>query len=550
MSTRRIAIILGIAFVAFLAFFLLTQIGVTKGDQGTRAPGDYQNAGSCQSCHSEKYNDWNKTNHARVFDNTTVFYGYWASMGYPNTCQSCHVIGYNKTSIGGYDPLQAWNSTYNTPRLAIQCENCHGPDPMSNSQRSNTSLLMNATVCGTCHQGSHHPYYPEWKDSSHAKDPPSYVKQLACSRCHEAYTAAMYLETGVEPTALPADPLWQITCSTCHDSHSVENENQLRTAPQKLCGTCHTSEGTEPEDGAVHHPMLEMRQGTANVPVPSSQTMSEVMCQQCHKFVSETPRMSGHDFVQRPEACAECHNGVSAFGMNEFQAENTIEFWQASTENNLGHARTELDSAWTALNQATAYDFDSSTRVLANTYYLQANYSANFVEADGSNGAHNFQYANSLISFANLKAGQVVIMLTPGTISGTVVDSNGNGVSGVQIMIGTKLWATTGADGSFTFKHAPGAFTLTLVKDGKDSGKEQAIVMGGQKTELSKISLSSGATTTPTPASSNDTMQLLNTLLIVIAIILILVTMMVSRKKPAAASPKESEPSPPATESK
>ncbi len=546
MSTRRFVLFFGIALVAFLAFFLLTQIGVTKGDQGTRAPGDYQTAESCQGCHTANYDGWNETAHARVFDNTTAFYEDWSNRNppFPNTCQRCHVIGYNLTSISGYDPLQAWNSTYNTPRLGIQCENCHGPDPMSNSQRTNTALLMNATVCGTCHQGSHHPYYPEWKDSSHAKDPPAFVKQLACAKCHEAYTAAMFLETGVEPTALPADPLWQITCATCHDPHSEENENQLRKAPQELCGTCHTSEGTEPEDGAVHHPMLEMRQGTANVPVPSSQTMSEVMCQQCHKFVSETPRMSGHDFVQRPEACVECHNGVSAFGMNEFQAENTIEFWQLSTENNLNHARIELADAWAALNASDGYDFASETRNLAQAYYDQALYSANFVEADGSQGAHNFDYANSLISFANLKAGQVAVMLTPGRISGTVVDANGNGVSGVQILIGTstKVWATTGADGSFNFMHAPGSFNLRLVKDGRDSGSAQAIVMGGQKTELSKVSL----TATSAQPASNDTMQLLNTLLIVIAIILILVTMMVSRKKPTAASPKEAKPAQPA----
>ena len=552
MSTKRLAIFAGVAFMAFLAFFLLTQIGVTNAGEGTRAQGDYQTAANCADCHPDNYDNWTETAHARVFDSDTGFYQSWSNRSppFPKSCTKCHVIGWNLTSVQGYDPAQAWNSTYNTPKLGIQCENCHGPDPMNNTERSNWGLLMNSSVCGTCHQGSHHPYYPEWQDSSHANDPPAFVKQLACARCHEAYSAAMYLE-GVEPTSLPPNPIWQITCATCHDPHSEENEYQLRTPPQNLCGTCHTSEGTEPEDGAVHHPMLEMRQGTANVPVPSSQTMSEVMCQNCHKFVSETPRMSGHDFVQRPEACAECHNGVTVWDMNEAQAENTIEFWQLSTENNLEHARVELDAAWLSLNQATTLDFDTTTRVLANTYYLQANYSANFVEADGSMGAHNYQYANSLISFANLKAGQVVVMLTPGTVSGQVVDASGNGVSGVQIMIGTstKVWATTGADGSFSFPHAPGSFNLRLVKDGKDSGSAQAIVMGGQTTELSKISLSSGAGTGPAQTSSTDTMQLLNTLLIVIAIVLILVTMMVSRKKPSAVEPREiSEPAPPPAE--
>jgi len=409
--------------------------------------------------------------------------------------------------------------------------------------------LTDATVCGACHYGPRHPYYGEWNSSAHAKTPPVFVRNLACARCHEAYLAGEYIETGEEPTALPANPRWQLTCATCHDPHSNDNEYQLRAPPQELCGKCHNAEGTEPEDGAVHHPMLEMRQGTANVPVPSSQTMSEVYCTQCHKLEYDyntsltPPKSSGHDFKQRPEACVTCHDGTSGFEMSVEQAENAIHFWQESTENNLNHARIQLDDAWIALQAANGYDFDSATKDLAWSYYMQANYSAKFVEADGSMGAHNFDYANSLISFANLKAGQVVTMLMPGTVSGKVVDADGNGVGGVQIKIGNTVVATTLADGSFLFKHAPGSFTLTLVKDGTDQGTALALVIGGQKTDMAKISLGQGGAAAT--SASSDTMQLLNTILIIIAIVLILLTMMVSRKKPAEASPRAAKPAQP-----
>ncbi len=535
MSTKRLALFLGIAFVAVLAFILLAYSGTTEAGEGTRAVGDYQGADTCQgsACHDSNYNGWYETNHARVFDPGMAYYEDWVSRGRPNSCQPCHVAGYNLTTIGGYDPAYPWNDTTNSNNLhllGIQCENCHGPDPMNNPERTNTSLRMESEICGTCHEGSRHPMYDEWVTSGHAETPPAYVQNLACARCHEATVAAEYLETGQEPTSLPSEPRWQLTCATCHDPHGDENEHQLRQPVQEICGTCHNAHGAEPGD-AVHHPMLEMRQGTANVPVPSSQTMSEVYCAQCHMRAydynsSLTPRkMSGHDFEPRPEACTDCHDGSSAFYMNVHQAENSIEFWQESTQNNLDHARIELGEAWTAIHQANTYGFDSSTVDIAWSYYNQANFSANFVESDGSMGAHNFEYANSLISFANLKANQVTMLLTPGSVKGQIIDADGNGVAGVQIMIGDTVWATTGSDGSFSFMHAPGSFGLSLVKDGKNHGTVQTSILAAQTSDVGKLSI--GAPTTDGGVSSAvETYQLLTLILVVLALILIIVMML------------------------
>ena len=160
------------------------------------------------------------------------------------------------------------------------------------------------------------------------------------------------------------------------------------------------------------------------------------------------------------------------------------------------------------------------------------------MEADGSMGAHNFQYANSLLTFANLKAGQVIVMLTPGTFSGKVVDASGNPVAGVQITAGGKVWATSAADGTFSFKHAPGSFTFSLVQGGKEVGIAEGAITSGQTTDVrAMIGAPSGGQTQQAPAA-DQTLQYLTMLLLIVAIVLIIVLMAISRRKPTASEPK------------
>lgn len=548
MSKRRFALFLGIAIIAFLASLLLMTPGNTKaGSGGTRAAGDYVGDPSlnCAGCHDKQFTGWNTTNHAHVFDSNAPFFNGWVAAGKPQYCLPCHTVGYNKTAINGYDPTQAYNSTRNQGLLGIQCENCHGPDPMNNASRSNTFMQTDPKICYQCHNGDRNPQYTEWQTSAHAKPTPSFARNLACSKCHEAKLAGDYLSTGQDPTALPANPRWQLTCSSCHSPHNGTYGAQLRRPAEEICVACHNADNAQPGQADVHHPEMEMRQGTANVPVPSSQTMSAVYCAQCHMHSydynsTKTPKqLSGHEFKPKPEACVACHDGTGGFNMNLNQATYTIDNWQASTQNNLDNVRPVLNQAFGAIHDASNFGFDQNTINLARSKYEQANYSANFVDQDGSMGAHNFQYANSLLSFSNSRANDVIFMLTPGRVSGKVVDSSGNGVSGVQIQIGGTTWATTASDGSFTIAHAPGGFILNLVKDGSDVGSASVSIVAGGMSDAGKIKIGEGG--------ASNTYQLATLVLVVIALILLVIMMISQRKKPAVPEQK-SVPPPPESE--
>jgi len=542
MRTGRIVVLFGFVVIAFVAFLLATSLMNSSASDDTKltAPGDYQGADTCALCHLGEYNGWQTTDHAQVFTPGDPFFESFITRNQSgqNQCQPCHTAGYGQTAIGGYDPAQLWNSSYNTPLLAIQCENCHGPDTMTTTvagQRYDAT----AENCAQCHYGARRPQYGEWNQSAHASGPPAFVKNLACSPCHEAKIAGEYVSTGELPTALPANPVWQLTCATCHDPHDGTNDRQLRKPVQELCQQCHNTEEAQPGE-AVHHPQAEMRAGAGAVPVPSGQAMSAVYCAQCHMYGYDydssltPPAMAGHSFEPKPEACASCHDGTSNFLMTVEQSESAINGWQEATSLHLEGARSAIENATAALDAAPGLGFDQATIDQAQRYLDQAVYAADFVEADGSMGVHNFDYAANLLAFADMKSGQVMAMLEPGTLSVTLWDANGEPAPGVDVMLGDTVVGTTNANGTATFDHAPGTFTFLLVQDGEVVSAVSAVILPGQASSVLTAMLP--AEPPEQPAASNDMLQYVILVLVLVAVVLLLVLMM--KRKPATAAPK------------
>lgn len=544
MRAQRVVLLFGLVLIAVAVFLLVSSLQNTTAsdDIVPMAPGDFEGAASCQRCHLEEYSGWRATDHAQVFEPGDPFLASFLSRGAPDSCQPCHVVGYGKPQIGGYNSSLPWNSSYNTPLLGIQCENCHGADTMNLTadQRIDTASM----VCAQCHYGSRRPQFDEWNASAHGAGAPSYAQRLECAECHEAGAAGAYLSTGQAPTSLPANPRWQLTCSTCHDPHDATQDRLLRRPVQELCASCHTSEGTEP-GAAVHHPQAEMRNGAASVPVPPAHSMSAVYCVECHMFsyaydsAKDPPAMSGHSFQAKPEACVSCHDGTSGFRITVEQAETAIHGWQEATHLRLEAVKLELKGASDAINAAEDHGFDPATIGQAMLYYDQANYSAGFVEADGSMGAHNFGYAANLLAHADLRSGQVVAMLTPGGLSGVVVDADGTPLQGVQLMRAGKVWATSGADGRFSFLHAPGSFTFILVQDGKEVGTLDAVIVAGQTSDVRAMAGPAAATG---PTAATEALQYATLLLLLVAIVLMVV--LIARRKAVPTVPKEPEPEP------
>jgi hypothetical protein len=95
------------------AVFAVLLIALT-GDPSADSYSDYLGVAGCKDCHEQIVAGWQKTQHARAFDDLKKS----RQEGLPD-CQRCHVIGYGEP--GGFIDYEL------TPELVnVQCEECHG----------------------------------------------------------------------------------------------------------------------------------------------------------------------------------------------------------------------------------------------------------------------------------------------------------------------------------------------------------------------------------------------------------------------------------------
>jgi PKD repeat protein len=115
-------------------------------------------SGACAGCHGDKATAWNQTVHASALSALTAI-----GMGNNASCLPCHTVGFGQQT--GYT-----NSTL-TPHLAnVGCETCHGPAGWHKNGDHSTvhpAVSIDPQICGSCHQGSHHPTYTEYAGSLH-----------------------------------------------------------------------------------------------------------------------------------------------------------------------------------------------------------------------------------------------------------------------------------------------------------------------------------------------------------------------------------------------
>ncbi len=470
-APRAVPLLLFAGFLLIGAALILTVgLSAADDDRGTRAPGDYQGYLTCGGggCHDAQILGWNATRHATAWDDLQ------ASGGAQDYCEVCHTTG------AGDELHNGFNITTDQPDYLkdVQCEACHGPDPMTAPGGASTRIDLSAAQCGTCHVGEHHPYLWEWQNSTHALTLTAAGGEVAtnqsCQGCHVAQ-AAIEETFGGGTLPRPITDPWPIVCAVCHDPHSNANEYQLRKPRAELCATCHNPAGAKPGE-FLEHPQAAMREGLSAIPpsdVPQSSHMDAVLCADCHMYsrpynASQVPpRITGHEFEPRAEACSTCHDGVNAtlvLSVPESQAQ--IDAWQDAVRRALIDANGNVTDARRALQNAPDLGFNTGDIRVAQDVFELANYSLLFVDTDGSRGVHNPTYATALLQYANVKASEVLSLLQTGTISGHVLSAQGHGLTGVEIHIGGTVVDTTGAGGFFNFERAPGTYTLEFYKDG------------------------------------------------------------------------------------
>ncbi|MFQ5883504.1 MAG: ammonia-forming cytochrome c nitrite reductase subunit c552 [Thermoplasmata archaeon] len=495
MRKKEIAVMVSLTALVVL-FLVMLHLTTVEAEEGTRGGGDYKGSADCSGCHSTLFWSWNNTSHSNAWDTLNN------SSEHQDWCEVCHTTGANDTLHNGF------NIITDKPEYLknVQCEVCHGPaeEHISSPTTFDLQVNLSAELCSNCHriaefggtERRYHPYYDEWLNSSHSRSLQvaggRVVTDPECRGCHVSQVAIVEVfEGGVFQG--PLDDPQPITCSTCHDPHGSPNPYQLRKPIADICSSCHHP--TEPHPGVIlEHPQSAMRNGTSDIPpsdVPSSRRMETVLCAECHMYATAgPPRITGHEFVPKPEACAVCHDGGAPPQMNVAESATKIQEWKETTHDYLFSAATNVTIASSRLLLAEEHGFSQAVRDQALSLFETANYSLIFVEADGSEGVHNPTYAWNLLNFSNEKANEVVSLLTTGTVVGKLKDSNGNAVAGAQIRRDGYILAVTTANGSFSLSHAPGVFTFEVIKDGRTLEEIRIVeVVGEETTDLGTVRL-------------------------------------------------------------
>ncbi|MFQ5883507.1 MAG: ammonia-forming cytochrome c nitrite reductase subunit c552 [Thermoplasmata archaeon] len=524
------AMILATAFLMLLLIaFSFFSSDITAGPTGTRGSGDYLGAVSCQDCHDKQYDSWVLSPHSDAWNTLNN------SSEHQDWCEACHTTG------AGDEKHNGFNATMDQPDYLknVQCESCHGPDPMTDPLRSSTRKNFSAEVCATCHREAvfdnqsrtYHPYYDEWQNSNHSLSLTAAGGAVAtdptCQGCHVAQVAVVETIEGGTVDRPISNPQ-PIGCAVCHDPHGSLYQSQLRMDPADLCATCHNPGDTIPGE-EIRHPQSYMRSGISGIDsslVPKKDFMKDVLCSDCHLYSTGPPEnITGHSFRPKVEACVSCHEvDPRTFSITADQASSAVSAWQASTSDSLLAVLPNLTVAQTMIENATRFGFDLSTIEVARGLYEEANYSVSFVIADKSFGAHNPQYALSLIDFAAERANTVIEMLKPGHVVGRAIDSEGNPVAGIIIRRGGLDLAVSGLDGRFLFDYASGTYDFDLVKDGNRVGRiENAVIDGGETMDVGDIRV--------TAPSELDLTWLLILIIVILLTVLVLLAVRDSKRK-------------------
>lgn len=361
--------------------------------------------------------------------------GYWFDYDAPGTkwqdnCMGCHVTGNIKAGTANV-----------TNEFGIGCESCHGPgrDHIQNKgDISKITMSASADVCGQCHNSGykmadnrwimgykpnmkltdvkgiimpaldpnktatlgHHKTYNEWLVSGHGPKAVADLKSndhasAACYACHTQ--EGLSAKQGGKEFKLDKEADYvAISCVSCHRPHGLGKAGDEKT----LCTQCHNGSlaaGTSVKPGATpHHPMKEFFEGwgAAGGITSNGNFHKEVTCQECHmannNHLMQVVNPNAKDLdAHSNDACTKCHKDSTRESRGAY-----MEMWIETTTAKLTQLHADLDVIDAAVKDGTTLSTDAKLK------YDTAKTNILFVEADGSKGAHNFDYAQKILSAA------------------------------------------------------------------------------------------------------------------------------------------------------
>lgn len=341
-------------------------------------------------------------------------------------CAGCHSTGFNLTTNKFADE-------------GIGCESCHGPGRDHILGKGDPTKVVSSTsneICGQCHLSGKMPNGKGWPvgfrpgmkvaDTGYSfpvidpsKPATSYTGHIrqypfavvsdharsltdlranshASDRCYECHSADYRIAAEKGQPIAGKDAKEAITCVTCHDPHEDGNPGQLRVSKEQVCADCHNSEipvgGTYKPGSAVHHPQKEMLNGYGAIGVPQTVSVhfkQGVTCVDCHmpggnhEFKVVLPKdVMG---TKSADSCDSCHGNSTPEIRQSY-----VDMWQNTVSAKINALKPRLA---TDKQKAATYP---ALKILVD----QASTNISMVEADGSTGAHNFEYAMKILNQA------------------------------------------------------------------------------------------------------------------------------------------------------
>ncbi len=269
----------------------------------------------------------------------------------------------------------------------------------------------------------HRQQYITWSESRHALaltslegDEPPRESCLGCHSTDYKNQDGVFEQDVVNNTNMQ----YGITCVGCHSPHGEsEVEDQLVGESYDLCVSCHTgtSGGTRAitVGGTVHHDMREMFEGRQFLglgPNPSPHFSNELygpVCATCHMPATAASAEYGdipsHTFkVLLPtdavegqiDSCTTCHD----MSHDDMTPEDLTFFVESTIEDNKARVE-EIRATLDEINAAhPEWDPQAQEKPEEQKTALRIHTLVSFVEADGSWGFHNPDYADEILTEA------------------------------------------------------------------------------------------------------------------------------------------------------
>jgi hypothetical protein len=167
------------------------------------AHSEYAGPDTCADCHSDIYENWKVSIHAKAYTND-FFQKSWKENDQKPACLDCHTTGHNKDTL---------TFIHN----GVSCESCHGAMSQGHPDSAKMSVPISSEMCQSCHQKT----YKEWKMSKHGG------KNIRCFDCHNVHSQGLRAGGG--------DTL----CGSCHSNRLTDFAHSTHHSEGLHCSTCH-----------------------------------------------------------------------------------------------------------------------------------------------------------------------------------------------------------------------------------------------------------------------------------------------------------------------